>query len=570
MPSYQHLKLVQRMKHLDTIPPTADEYASWIKAGGHLELLRENANGDELIVCASSRYTFVHTVVLHEDAISPVDYEDLLSWNGDAFSSSAYYTWGGGRDDVWIERQWDSWDSRTLDGSRRLVFGRTFEGLKENEAVYYEVSQEYSHLADIHWRPELQAYCRFDEHGEFKPAVLVTNGSGEENLTLVSFTREELEQYLAASGSVLVRMFDFQLLRYGDFNGWPNTPEDVVKESDSFFYRQKVDIGKAAYTRGVQIICPTRPKDIIFSSIKKDRFDGKDTGYCEFLADDWRNERVTEISTDPSATTNYFEASANSLPYELSPAFFRPEVLSKYKADPDKYTIDEERRLIDCRGGWEVRSFDINEAGQVHVYICDLRNLHLDEQRYWRAFNEAPKAPISRPAFINDFEGEATDITDPLVDILSILRDWTESDCDWWKLGEGTLLTEVHTPRSTSRHEWAIAFTSLSKVVVEGFQTQSIQEQLEERGIEFDEKDRSLVLIGRLLAHQNGLGKERKLPGLRKVQLIRSKVNSHRRGKQAEQLEKAALDEYGSYPSHFEVICRTVVAELKMIEEALS
>ena len=59
------------------------------------------------------------------------------------------------------------------------------------------------------------------------------------------------------------------------------------------------------------------------------------------------------------------------------PRFFRAEVLSKYKNDPDKYTINEEHRSISCRGSWDLRSYGISEAGQVYAYICDLMLLPL-------------------------------------------------------------------------------------------------------------------------------------------------------------------------------------------------
>ncbi len=75
---------------------------------------------------------------------------------------------------------------------------------------------------------------------------------------------------------------------------------------------------------------------------------------CRVHCYDWRNKRVTKISTDPAATTNYFQAEGNALPFELSPAFFRPEVLLKYKADRDKYTVgerDEIGELFQRQGG---------------------------------------------------------------------------------------------------------------------------------------------------------------------------------------------------------------------------
>ena len=73
---------------------------------------------------------------------------------------------------------------------------------------------------------------------------------------------------------------------------------------------------------------------------------GKGEKYVEFVAYDWRHG-ITNISTDPSVTSNYIQAQENSLPFELSPAFFGPEVLLKYKGNSDKYTV--EQRAIHCQ-----------------------------------------------------------------------------------------------------------------------------------------------------------------------------------------------------------------------------
>jgi hypothetical protein len=149
-----------------------------------------------------------------------------------------------------------------------------------------------------------------------------------------------------------------------------------------------------------------------FSREKRGWFDKKDKKYVEFIAYDWRNDGITAISTDPSATTNYFNANDNSLPYELSPAFFKPEVLLKYKADRDKYTVSE--RDVYCRSAWCLKGIDVNEAGQVHAYICDLRDLPYAEQLHWFSFNEPPKASISKRAIANDFQGRWVTFMEPL------------------------------------------------------------------------------------------------------------------------------------------------------------
>jgi hypothetical protein len=87
-----------------------------------------------------------------------------------------------------------------------------------------------------------------------------------------------------------------------------------------------------------------------------------------------KNGVIREISCAPGATANYFTES--DLPFELSPAFFSPEVLRKYKADSDKYSLAG--RSISCRCAWSLQTYDVNEAGQVHTYLVYLRNLPYD------------------------------------------------------------------------------------------------------------------------------------------------------------------------------------------------
>jgi hypothetical protein len=329
LPSFAHKKLIERIARLDETPSDTATYVNWIKAGGHLALLRENADEDELIVYGSGDYTFVHAVVVSNDKLSPINKDDLLRWSCNPYDSIAGYVSGGGREDVWIERGMHASGAETLENARQLVFGRTFEGWTGDDRTYYEILQEYAHLAGIHWRSEHRSYCRFDEHGDLDHIVSITTNEYGRGVTLVSFRREALELYLAASDSSLVRMFDFTLSRRESFSSWPEAAEDVFNESDDFFYRQKIAAGHAAYTRGVQIVRPMRSQREIFSSMRDDWFGRGDKGFVEFIAYDWRNKRVTKISTDPSATSNYFDAKENSLPFELSPAFFRPEVLLK-------------------------------------------------------------------------------------------------------------------------------------------------------------------------------------------------------------------------------------------------
>ena len=423
MPSFEHTKLIERIAALDSPPDDEAEFAAWLTAGGYLRLLRENAEERELIISAIGKNAFVHTVAVREDRLFPLDKGDLLTWNGNSFRSRASYV-GSGGDDVWVEEGTSDWRSRTLVGAIQLVFGRQLIG--DDSGVYFEVLQEYSHITDIHWRQEEHAYCCFDEYGDVEHVVSITSRSSGSATALVSFRREQIEQYLAVSGFALVRMFDFTVVdREKSFPGWSDSPATAVLDDDGLFFMQKVD-ASVAYTRGVQIIRPSRQKDQITRDIRW--FGREDGGYVDFMALDWRHGRIDSISTDPSATTNYFVAEGNSLPFETSVAFFSPDVLSKYKSDRDRYTVGEERRLIECRGGWSLR-YGINDANQVHAYIVDLRELPHKEQQYWKSFNDEPKAGLSERAIVHDFEGEWADITTPLEDLLAVVRQWDRGGC---------------------------------------------------------------------------------------------------------------------------------------------
>ncbi len=392
--------------------------------------------------------------------------------------------------------------------------------------------------------------------------VSITRREPTHGITLVSFKRQPLEEYLAASNSVLVRLFDFSSFNPKTFTQWPDGPERKVIRDQSFFFRQKVVEGYAGYTRGVQIVRPARMRNELFSSITEDGTGGAAPRYVEFWAQDWRNRRVASISTDPTATTNYFEAGQNSLPFELSPAFFRPEVLLKYKGDTEKYKVGD--RDIHCRGAWTLRSYDVNEAEQVRAYICDLRRLPYEEQLYWKSFNEKPKSSISQRAFTTDFEGAWSDLADPLQDIRRVLWRWVQSDSGWWKPRDETLLERITKPRTTSRDEWAEAFADLSKLIVEGFQLKFLRDRLKEGNLTFRNDEKSLVLIERLL------DPGRKLDGLRTVQLIRSKNSAHAAGSEAGGLADGALREHGTYSAHFDHVCGSVAQELQLVEEVLS
>ena len=397
-----------------------------------------------------------------------------------------------------------------------------------------------------------------------RPVISVTTG-GEPRVLLVSFTWTELREYLAIADASLVRMFDFTLLDHKTFTDWPDVDEQLIERSDTFYFRQRRG-DLLAYTRGVQILRPDADSDEIANKLRNSWHGYEGREYAEFIAHDSRDRCVRKISTDPAATANYFNAKGNDLPFELSPAFFRPEVLSKYKTDREKYTVAE--RSVSCRTAWHLKGYDVNEAGQIHAYICDLRMLPYTEQLHWLAFNEEPKAGISDRAATNDFKGEFVTYQHPREEIISTMRRWAERPIDWWKMKDKALLDRANIPLSSSTDEWANAFLDLSKLVVEGFRLKEVRKRLDSVSISYGEKEQSILLLERLLSGVSHPGTPTRFEGLRTVQLIRSKVAGHTAGSEAKQIARDAIANHGSYRDHFAHISGLVAQELKAIAAA--
>lgn len=565
MENFRHKQIAKTIADIDQTPDTKESFVEWAKADKHLKLLEENALQDETILYASGNHTFVHSIAVTRAALVNPDLDDLHRWSCNPYNSRSRYVSGLASDSrTRVEHTVDSGGSKILDTGTQLVFARTFNGWQGDDRDYIEILQEFAQLSDIHWRAELSAYCRIDKHGDVEPVVTITKrGSGKDRITLVTCKRETLDEFLAATDLALVWLFDFTLLDHDSFNGWSSGAEEVLGDGIQLSYRQKFSGDRASYTRGFQILEPLGGYEEAAQRIP-DRWLGNEVKeYLEFIAYDWRNEVVINISTDPAATTNYFEAKGNSRPFELSAAFFKPDVLLRYKADKDKYRVTS--RDVTCRDAWHLKTYDVNEAGQVHTYICYLRDLPIEEQLHWRSFNQKPKAPISKRAYTTDFLGQWTDEIDALDRLRHTLDPWVKARNDWWTLIDEDGLDRISTPLTATRDEWADAIMDLSKAVVEGFQTKSIRSRLQAMEIEFENTEKSIKLMERLWEKFDPVCAG-KFNGLRTVQHIRSKTKGHAGSREATQIAKEALREHGSFRKHFDTLCLEIIEELKVIE----
>ena len=345
MPSYEHTRILEQLNFLSQTPTNEAWPPNRTYGEEHLQLLNNDIETDEIILFASSHVigaatttTFINSEITNRNDVTPPDPSDLMEWQSDAFRGRATFVWTPDKpDEVRVDTDRHPSQPSSMKHRQNIVFERHMEGLNDEGATYYELLQEFTHASDIYWRQEQKAFCRIDEDGDIEPVVSVTKETESIPTTLITCKRQVLERYLAATDNVLIRFFDLMIFKTREVQSWEKAPREEYKGPEEIFSFRCIHPNGQTYTRGAQIFRPTTPRKELFQQLTDTRDEEENREYASFIIYDFRNKEVVEVSTKPGDTTNYFQAKDNSLPFELSPAFFRPEVLSKYKADRDKY-----------------------------------------------------------------------------------------------------------------------------------------------------------------------------------------------------------------------------------------
>lgn len=557
--------LVEAIERISTAPADDAAFDEWLKAPDAVAFLKENVQHDEFVLYATSGHTFIHSILVPVANVNPPNVTDLMSW-----SFNAYGTWGvsytnSDPPEIKLEGPFQHSGAKTFEGGTRLVFPRDFEG-RVGQKHYWEIFQPFAHVFGLHFLEERNAFCRLDENGDvedFVRIVTVPRRGDEFGGTVITFRRALLDEWMLLTDSVMIRTFEF-IRRRPAFYDWSSATQSDRTTDGDVFYDFGIVPGQGSFRRGCQIVRPIMQWADLQKQYGWPREDKRE--YESFIAHDWKNQVIREISSAPGATANYFTKS--DLPFETSPAFFRPEVLQKYKADSDKYRLED--RSIHCRGAWYLKTYDINEAGQVHTYVCYLRDLPYAEQLHWKAYNEPPKAPISKRALTTDFGGRYHEEYDALRSLKEVLQELSHKDVPWWTLRSGKALDQIMYPVTSSADEWANEILLLDQLVVEGFEEKWLRRKAEAFGRPHTPTHRSLKLVEECLI---GLGHEEEharavTASLHETHYLRSKVKGHIAGQEATEIRKAALKEHGTYRKHYEALCTRCDEAIRTIAKA--
>ncbi|MBU0593839.1 MAG: hypothetical protein KKH74_08905 [Gammaproteobacteria bacterium] len=554
-------------------PDFVDEVAAraWSEQLSLFELLEEQRAGTSVMLYGSTFNTgslLLHSILVPAQALESIEEDDLTNWQGNPYESwtCGLVTGGGMPSRVEFEKPLSRIGPNSLKNCQQLVFCRSFEGRGEDKR-YFEIAQFLTHAHDLHWTPERRAWCRFDEQGDIDDVIQlaeVAGHNGYETATCIEIRREVLEMHMSATGTALVQMFDSTCVPKG-FHGWGSGVEHSIKDEErGLYYRSHMEGHTGSYFRGVQIIKPQRTAEE-FGAYLQER-ENQPKHYESFITQDWKNKRLTNVSCDPGSIASYFDK-GSPLPFQTSPVFFKAAVLDKYKADPEKYSLDH--RSISCRNSWHLQTYDVNEAGQVHTYIKYLGDLPHSEQIYWKSFNETPKGGISKRAFTTDFEGSFDQEPDSLRDLQSLLLELHVSKIKWFTLREPELVEQAHYPLTSSLKVWGDTLTTLAKLVNEGLERKYFETKVKELGSEGDPKWGSIRWAQEAMK-VSGVADEvitEIVQPLRDLQNLRTKLGAHSGGAEAGGLRTSLLRQHKSPRGHIEHLCSQLVYSLQTLRE---
>jgi hypothetical protein len=560
-------RVLEQLKQLAEIP--RQDAGPWLaSAESGVEFLKEHLRSDTTVLYASLNAVMIHGVLVPLKHIDPADrkklsHEFILPDDSWIIEHSS----GGGQPDCVYLAPPLRRLGKPLDEGEKLVFKRSFAGRRRDTPV--EISQKLVHALDLHFIDERNAWCRLDEDGDLVDVITVVRENIEswtQNVTVVTILTEDFAEYMRLASMGMVIFFDFTRTRLGSFNGWYDvTP--IEFDAPDLFYHGGVMGEQGSHINGRMIVRPAVSYDEIVKAHMEMR-DPTKRQYAMFKAIDLKTNERIEVSADPDGFSNYFQPES-TLPLEMSPAFFKAEVLHRYKADPVKYDLGD--RTISCRGAWSLRTYDINKEGQVHTYLCYLGELPYKEQLYWQSFNEWPKGGLSERAITTDFRGEFYDGGDALDALKRLILQLDENPPSWWQTRGENLRKSVRYPATSSAAEWGDEILALDQLVNEGFLPGQLRQLARTLGVKPQADWRAFKLLEECLTAKSSDQVDAKsvMDAFRRLRDLRNHLKGHS-SERKQALEKEAIMKFRSFRAQFENIAAEIHEALKLIAKSLA
>lgn len=492
-----------------------------------------------------SGWITVSAECLHSALVSDEKLSDALS----------RYEWdlrkgSNGVSEIWSDGKW-SFCHDDIDVLEPFVLYRSANYDIDN---YVELSQDFRVLLNMHDRyisPTEHCFVVDNENGDWEKVAEIKGETIRIKLT-------SLRKYLALRRMNLLLFFDEMRFSQQSFKELGLTPvmNQIVKDDDYIYnYSSLVDCHADGNKSGGWIMgkCVLRYRE---KDYNRDSFDQDDKQYAEFIYDYDDEGEPMSHSCKKETLSNYFVANGDN-PLEMTPIFFKKEVLDKYYSNPNKYTVSD--GAVGCEGSWSLY-IDNDHRNYVIVPLVYLGNLDYSEQLYWKGYNVSPERDMgfSKTAYKRWIEGN---FCDPMFPDLQFKYRFKQFNKRWekqfgWPLFLPLIDEDEHRYKTlhcltteNNHSDFDEQILSMTKLVVDSLNQKCLQSEIDDSNTEVESflKERkvtsSLELkagIDKFLAFifSKGMKCPDMVNFLRKVQSLRSNSVAHRKSNKRKDLAK--------------------------------
>lgn len=492
-----------------------------------------------------SGWITVSAECLHSALVSDEKLSDALS----------RYEWdlrkgSNGVSEIWSDGKW-SFCHDGIDVLEPFVLYRSANYDIDN---YVELSQDFRVLLNMHDRyisPTEHCFVVDNENGDWEKVAEIKGETIRIKLT-------SLRKYLALRRMNLLLFFDEMRFSQQSFKELGLTPvmNQIVKDDDYIYnYSSLVDCHADGNKSGGWIMgkCVLRYRE---KDYNRDSFDQDDKQYAEFIYDYDDEGEPMSHSCKKETLSNYFVANGDN-PLEMTPIFFKKEVLDKYYSNPNKYTVND--GAVGCEGSWSLY-IDNDHRNYVIVPLVYLGNLDYSEQLYWKGYNVSPERDMgfSKTAYKRWIEGN---FCDPMFPDLQFKYRFKQFNKRWekqfgWPLFLPLIDEDEHRYKTlhcltteNNHSDFDEQILSMTKLVVDSLNQKCLQSEIDDSNTEVESflKERKVTSSLELKAGIDKFqafifSKGMKCPDmvnfLRKVQSLRSNSVAHRKSNKRKDLAK--------------------------------
>lgn len=453
-----------------------------------------------------------------------------------------------GVSEIWSDGKW----SFCHDGINVLEPFVLYRSANYDIDNYVELSQDFRVLLNMHDRyvsPTEHCFVVDNENGDWEKVAEIKGETIRIKLTI-------LRKYLALRRMNLLLFFDEMRFSQQSFQELGLTPimNQIVKDDDYIYnYSSLVNSHADGNKSGGWIMgkCVLRYRE---KDYNRDSFDQDDRQYAEFIYD-YEGEPMSH-SCKKETLSNYFVANGDN-PLEMTPIFFKKEVLDKYYSNPNKYTVSD--GAVGCEGSWSLH-IDNDHRNYVIVPLVYLGNLDYSEQLYWKGYNVSPEREMgfSKTAYTRWIEGK---FCNPMFPDLQFKYRFKQFNKKWekqfgWPLFLPLIDEDEHRYKTlhcltteNNHSDFDEQILSITKLVVDSLNQKCLQTEIDDSNTEVESflKERKISSSSELKAgidkfqafiFSKGMKNPDVVDFLRKVQSLRSNSVAHRKSNKRKDLAK--------------------------------